>query len=528
MACTARAMAPLSATGRARSVDPVMVRRRCMIVGMVISAFAPRRVAISTRRPSTASASILRPKYSPPTMSRTRSTPRPPVRSRIAVEEVGLAIVDRALGPEALAGGAFLRRSGRREHACAAGPCELDRGRADAARAAVNQDRLAGGEPTAFEDIGPDREKGFRDRCRGDQVQAARRRQALRRRRDAVFGIAPARDERADRVAGAPAGHVLADALNRSRHLESGNIRRAGRRRVSAHALHHVGPIHARRDHFDEDLAGRRDRTRPLRRHEDVRISRFSNLDGDHLLHWRRGPTPARTDADTSPRISMSSARYGRRRFCTGGGAPPPARTDADTSPRISMSSARCGRRRFCTGAGAPPPAPQRGSRVGDPAPARTDADTSPRISMSSARCGRRRFCTGAGAPPPAPQRGCRVDPPRRELTLTPRLGFPCPRLGVAAGAFALAPGPHRLHPNAAPALGTPPRRELTLTPRLGFPCPRLGVAAGAFALAPGPHRLHPNAAAALGTPPRRELTLTLRCGFAWPRRSVAAGAAVK
>src|SRR5437867_8055756 len=27
-------------------------------------------------------------------------------------------------------------------------------------------------------------------------------------------------------------------------------------------------------------------------------------------------------------------------------GAPPPARTDADTSPRIYMSSARCGRRR--------------------------------------------------------------------------------------------------------------------------------------------------------------------------------------
>src|SRR5439155_8615060 len=29
--------------------------------------------------------------------------------------------------------------------------------------------------------------------------------------------------------------------------------------------------------------------------------------------------------------------------------------------------------------------------------------------------------------------------------------------------------------------------------------------------LAPGPHRLHPNAGAALGTPPRRELTLMRR-----------------
>ena len=121
-------------------------------------------------------------------------------------------------------------------------------------------------------------------------------------------------------------------------------------------------------------------------------------------------PPPARTDADASPRIHMSSARHGRRRFCTGAGphpqreltlmprlgftcprlgmaagalctgagAPPPARTDADASPRIHMSSARHGRRRLSTGAGAPPPA-------------RTDADASPRIHMSSARHGRRR-----------------------------------------------------------------------------------------------------------------------------------------
>jgi hypothetical protein len=45
--------------------------------------------------------------------------------------------------------------------------------------------------------------------------------------------------------------------------------------------------------------------------------------------------------------------------------------------------------------------------------------------------------------------------------------------------------------------------------------------------LAPGPHRLHPNAGAALGTPPRRELTLTLSRGFTWPRLSVAAGASL-
>src|SRR5207247_6820458 len=92
------------------------------------------------------------------------------------------------------------------------------------------------------------------------------------------------------------------------------------------------------------------------------------------------------------------------------------------------------------------------------------------------------------------------------------------------ASSLALAAGPHRLHPNAAAALGTPPRRELTLTPRLRIRTPPARCATPArlprwgprwpqalLALAAGPHRLHPNAAAALGTPPRPELTLTPR-----------------
>jgi MFS family permease len=49
-------------------------------------------------------------------------------------------------------------------------------------------------------------------------------------------------------------------------------------------------------------------------------------------------PPPARADADTSPRISMSSARRGRRRFSffTGAGAvQPPARTDTASTGRF-------------------------------------------------------------------------------------------------------------------------------------------------------------------------------------------------
>src|SRR5262245_21825170 len=53
-------------------------------------------------------------------------------------------------------------------------------------------------------------------------------------------------------------------------------------------------------------------------------------------------------------------------------------------------------------------------------------------------------FSTGAGAPPPA----------RPFADTSPRIHSP--RLGVAAGAFPLALGPH-------------PQRDLSLTPRLGF-----------------------------------------------------------
>src|SRR5581483_2748615 len=60
----------------------------------------------------------------------------------------------------------------------------------------------------------------------------------------------------------------------------------------------------------------------------------------------------------------------------------------------------------------------------------------------------------------------------------------------MAAGALALAPGPH-------------PRRELTLILRLGVPWPRLRMAAGALALAPGPQ---PPARTDADPSPRRAL----------------------
>src|SRR3989442_6024142 len=67
---------------------------------------------------------------------------------------------------------------------------------------------------------------------------------------------------------------------------------------------------------------------------------------------------------------------------------------------------------------------------------------------------------------------------PQRELTLTPRLGFTRPRLGVAAGAFtgAGAPPPARTNADASPsdshALGSAWPQALLSRARSAFGCP--------------------------------------------------------
>src|SRR2546427_130277 len=66
---------------------------------------------------------------------------------------------------------------------------------------------------------------------------------------------------------------------------------------------------------------------------------------------------------------------------------------------------------------------------------------------MSAARCGRGRSSLALG---PHPQ---------RELTLTPRRGFPCPRLGVAAGALHWGRGPTTVFLSWPRALAGPSNR---------------------------------------------------------------------
>src|SRR5882672_11134090 len=101
-----------------------------------------------------------------------------------------------------------------------------------------------------------------------------------------------------------------------------------------------------------------------------------------------------------------------RRTSFTGAGAPPPARTDADASPRIRLSSAQHSRRR------------------------RTVVGTSRCASTVSSPLEQ-----GCGALPSTDAHlSLALGPhPQRELTLMLRLGSACPRLSIAAGAGLLS-----------------------------------------------------------------------------------------
>src|SRR5690606_9815150 len=99
-------------------------------------------------------------------------------------------------GTELFAGAAFFLAAGSGEDAMAKRARQLNRGDADAAAAALHQQRfiaaiqstLAAPELAALEDIAPDREKRFRQRCRLDIRKPLRHRQTRRQWCGSVFG----------------------------------------------------------------------------------------------------------------------------------------------------------------------------------------------------------------------------------------------------------------------------------------------------------------------------------------------------
>ncbi len=196
--------------------------------------------------------------------------------------EVAGPVVDRVIRADSPAERRLVVAADRRDHLRAERLRVLDRRVADAARAAVDQDRLARGELSPLEHVVPDGERVLRQARRLEQRQALRRRQAVPRRRDAVLRVAAAGRERADLVADAPRRDVRTDCGDRARDLESDDRRRAGRRRIVAQALDAIGAVDPGVADADQHVAGARLRHRSFGHAEHVGGAGLAHRDVAH------------------------------------------------------------------------------------------------------------------------------------------------------------------------------------------------------------------------------------------------------
>jgi hypothetical protein len=178
------------------------------------------------------------------------------------------------------------------EDARAERPGELDRRRADARGAAMDEEGLAALQPPALEDVGPDGEEGFGNDGGLDHREALRRGQALTGRRDAIFRVAAAGDEGAEAVAGLPL-HAGADRDDAACDLQPGNVGDAGRGVVAPHSLQHVRPVHPGRVDLDKHLAGAGRGGRALRGFQRLRPAGRGDLDGVHGVGEGHGASSA-------------------------------------------------------------------------------------------------------------------------------------------------------------------------------------------------------------------------------------------
>src|SRR3546814_9806377 len=116
---------------------------------------------------------------------------------------------------------------------------------AEAARSAVDGEALVIPEASALEDVVPDREERLGQRRGTDHVESVGNGQDLRRRRSAVFGIAPTGQEGADLLADLQVADAHSQRDDGSGHLQAGQGAGPGGRRIAALALQHVGPVDA-------------------------------------------------------------------------------------------------------------------------------------------------------------------------------------------------------------------------------------------------------------------------------------------
>ena len=149
---------------------------------------------------------------------------------------------------------------------------------------------------------------------------AGRHRQALHGGHGAVLGVAAAGDERADRVALAPApgraGAGRPDRDDVTGDLETGQVGGARRRRIRPAPLQHVGPVDAGGRHLHQHLARAGHRPRALDQAQHRRAARAcrSRRRAPLLLQARRQPRRRQQLAEHLPPRRRDRRRPGVRR----------------------------------------------------------------------------------------------------------------------------------------------------------------------------------------------------------------------
>lgn len=191
-------------------------------------------------------------------------------------------IVDGGFRAEFEAGGTFLGRSGGHEDARAEDMGELDRGRANAAGAAMYEQAFAAFQRASLKYIGPDREKGFGQTRSLYDIKSTRHRQGVAFVRDTIFGIAAAAYQRADRVADLPLADIGAQRDHGSGDFKAGRIGAARRGRVKAHALDRVRAVDAGGLDLDQDFVGAGCRRGDFVQLQHFRSARSGDGDGFH------------------------------------------------------------------------------------------------------------------------------------------------------------------------------------------------------------------------------------------------------
>ena len=163
----------------------------------------------------------------------------------------------------------------------------------------MHQHRVAAHRIGALEQVGPYGKQCLRQCRRLDQVIALRHRQALPRGRQGILRITAPGQQRTDalpdqQLAALPGRH------DRAGYFQPRNVRSAGRRRIFALPLQHVGPVHPGGGHADQHLVIARDRHWPRLRHQRIRPTGHGNGDRHHLAryavaigHRRFPPKPA-------------------------------------------------------------------------------------------------------------------------------------------------------------------------------------------------------------------------------------------